>query len=306
MKKQKKSSAKILSAMMLFVLSAALTALAQNQTSWKIGDKVEVENIYTQKWEQATISEVKDWGADNIYYKAKLDNPTPNSESELLLRPNQIRTRAVATASAKTTNSTIQNENPDKTSTKNNNPDGSIKVGDRVVEFDPQNRNYIYRATVLEVADGRYRIQRDGCTKYEMWIDKSNLRPAQNLSPDNADVRFLIGKWSTQTVATVDAGVAWGNRINYLQINSDGTYVWQYDKGTPVKGKWRGEPQLSEAPKKASDSLKKSEDFNGIIIKNADGSEWKVYKYIIPGKAKDSVVIERICGSAASIIGTRM
>jgi hypothetical protein len=292
----------------LLSVSASIS-LAQDKPTWKVGDKVEVEDIYTQKWEKATIIEVKSWGA----YKARLDNSPPRTEAELLLRPEQVRAPAEDSKTVgDETAQPVDSAGPVKTAMNT----GSFKAGDRVIEFDPQGRNYVYRATILEVGDGRYKIQRDGCTKYPMWVDRLALRRAETISANDPEISYLIGKWAMlqpgapNTVvrgADVYREYGLGGKADFLQINRNGTYVWQYESRTaPVKGRWRTEPKIEEAPAKASDSLKKSEDYSGIIVQDPAGNEWKVYKYVIPEKGKDSIVAAHICQEGNRQIGTRV
>lgn len=293
----------------LFLLIGTFVAFAQDRPAWKVGDQVEVEDIYTQKWEKAKITQVTSYG----YYKARLDNPPPNTETELLLRPDQVRARSAATTP-------IGKGTSQPTHVGNGRSEAAssiqFKVGDRVIEFDRQNKSYAYRATVLEVGNGRYKIQRDGCTRYEMWVDQANLHAARSLSASAPEISYLIGKWAMFQPGAANTVVRGndvyreygpGGKADYLQINRDGTYEWQYEsRAAPVGGRWRTEPKLEEAPVKASESLKKSEDYDGIVIEDPEGREWKVYKYVIPGKGKDSVVAARICQEGNREIGTRV
>jgi hypothetical protein len=188
-----------------------------------------------------------------------------------------------------------------------------LRVGDRV-DFAGREA----RATVVEVeASGKLRIHLDGCPAY---LAESEVRPdevvrAGSIGRDAADVTFLVGKWALfepgtfNTTTRGDEVVSvWGMgaKAPPLLINEDGTYEWQEDSSRLTRGHWRTDAKVRGVPPKASRALEKSSDHDGVVIKDSEGNEWKLYKVIIDGKDKDSVGLARICQEANYFMGTRI
>jgi hypothetical protein len=270
----------------------ALVALAASQVQaygppkWHVGDRVEVQDIYTSTWEKATITEVRDDRASSgrLWYKAHLDRKPPNStETDLLLREDQIRAQSTFVA--------------------------RFRRGDTVdVYYSPgQGKN---RGTVLQVgADGRYKIHYPGCTPvWDEWIDHGSVLPPARLSRGSAAVRFLVGRWimftpSYPTTVTNDGKVyreyGTGARTPPLVMKGNGRYVWYFDFGKrPVRGRWVPDARVPGASMG-------TQSVDGLIIKDPTGKPWKVYKREVRGDRKSHLTAQRMC-SGITDIGTKI
>lgn len=230
-----------------------LVVFTEAQTTWKIGDRVQVKTSAMEKWENATI--LRDGGDGS--YKATLDDPANYADATPLVYPNQIRSVNAKPATIFAINSRV---------------DVYLSYGD------PKGR-----ATVLEIIDsGRYKVRYDGCKAYwDEVVDWSQLKPVTYISSDDPDLTATFGKWA-MFVYSYPNTVLKGNDIyrEYgpggkappLLINANGTFVW-YDefKKPPVNGKWTAHAKI-EGLKMGTESV------NGILIYDSRGNYWKVYK----------------------------
>ena len=99
------------------------------------------------------------------------------------------------------------------------------------------------------------------------------------------------------TVGVSSAAIAWSKSPG-IQINSDGTYIWYQDGGKPpVRGKW-----LTHA--KIVGTREGTETENGIIIKDAMGAQWKMYRRKSTLDNDDHITIRSMCESQTEM-GTR-
>ncbi len=296
----------------LMVIASVATLFAQDQPQWKVGDRVETYNPITTAWERATIIKIEDWRqyGRGFWYRVRLDNAQA-STTEWATTPDRIRALETGPAPNPAGGSPAgANTRP----TANGGRDsGRFAVGDRVDYPDREGR-----ATVIEIgADGRYKVRLDGCKPYlgERWVDRTSIRSAPTVSADNPDVRYLFGSWALfepgafNTVTRGDQVYReWGmgGKAPPLQINADGTYIWKEDSQRTTRGKWRTDARVTGIARKASESMEGNAYHDGVVIKDAEGVEWKVYKVVIAGKARDSLVVARICQEANMLMGTRI
>jgi hypothetical protein len=175
---------------------------------------------------------------------------------------------------------------------------GSLKAGDRVDVYN-SDKTGINRGTIVDVEGSQYTIRYDGCDEEKtVAVNQMFVRPAATAASDHADIKYLIGKWAMSSVGISDWQVAWGKAPG-IQINSDGSYVWYQDGGKPpVKGKWSPHAKIETA-------RYGSERHNGIIIKDAKGAQWKMYKVKSLRDEQDRVNIFQMC-QAITQTGTRI
>lgn len=173
------------------------------------------------------------------------------------------------------------------------------KVGSRVdVYWNPkQGKNH---ATILKIlGNGKYKVHYSGCGDYwDEEVDGSLIRPFSTVSNDAPEIKFLLGKWALTVVGISDWAMAWGKTPG-IEINGDGTYIWYQDGGKPpVRGKWTTDAKLPGADLSPQKN-------HGILIKDAEGVEWKVYRWITQNDDGNHVEVQRMC-SAESIVGKRV
>jgi hypothetical protein len=228
----------------------------QKTGSWTVGDKVEVYDMYYNKWENGTVSIVLTDRTPQ-QWRVALDEPQGHAITDLTVTGVQIRAKAAK-------------------------PNLALAVGSRVDAYyasgGPRGR-----ATVIEIKpDGRYKVKYDGCKDhFDEEVDWSQLKPASIISSTDPDIRAVLGKWAmfvysypNTTVRSNDIYREYGTgaKAPPLTINADGTFVWydEYNK-PPVKGKW-----VTHA--KITGLTMGTEAVNGIIIYDSRGNSWKIYK----------------------------
>lgn len=280
----------------VMLIACASISIAQDQPQFKVGDKVEVRNM-TSEWVRATVLAVVDWRSSGygFAYRIHVDDPkAPNSEWNAMA--NTVR------ALEKPQNDTPKDNQPVGDNRKTANV-GAWKVGDLVDVFYDEG---LYgknkgkgRGTIIEVGDGKYKVHYTGCAAYwDEWVDRTLIRPAATISTDAPEIKFLIGKWSMTTVGISRAAIAWG-KSNDIQINGDGSYIWYQSGGKPsVKGKWIADAKVEGA----KDGTAK---IDGILVKDAPGQEWKLYRRVVKPDNLDKVTIHQMCEGITDI-GTRI
>ena len=163
--------------------------------------------------------------------------------------------------------------------------------------FYDQNRGH-NRGTIIEAGDRRYKVHYTGCAKtWDEWVDSSLVQPPATIAADAPEIKYLFGRWRLTEVAVGGNFVAWGQAPG-IQINADGTYIWYQGARQPaVTGKWVTDakmPKLNEGTPK----------FDGIIVKDEVGQEWKAFHWIVKGETKDLIEIDRMC-LGLSKVGSR-
>lgn len=164
-----------------------------------------------------------------------------------------------------------------------------LKVGDHVDVYLTGGKEGKNRGTIIEVNGNQYKVRYDGCAeKDDVWENSTLAHPAATISNNDAQIKFLIGKWTMTTVGISDAAIAWGKSPG-IQINADGTYIWYQDGGKPpVKGKWRTHAKIEGA-------RFGTETENGILIYDANGSGWKMYRRKSTLDNADHITIRMMC-----------
>lgn len=167
---------------------------------------------------------------------------------------------------------------------------GNLQVGDRVDVYLSDNKETKDRGTIVEIDGSQYKVRYDGCGENkDAWENQMFVRPAATVSAADAEIKYLIGKWSMISVGIGSGGYwAWGKAPG-IQINADGTYIWYQDGGKPpVKGKWTTHARFEGA----------RYGFNtkhGIVIKDAKGGEWKMTRVKSLRDDTDRITITLLC-----------
>ncbi len=276
----------IFASVLLFI--GASNFFAQDRQQWKVGDKVEILNL-SKEWMPGTIIGTVDWDG-KLMYRVQLDDANAPNVYFNHTPASDIRARGGQAAI-----------NPADNQPAGDNPKpqngGAFNVGDRVDTFYDENRGH-NRGTIIETGDRKYKVHYTGCTKtFDEWVDASLVRPPATISADAPEIKFLFGKWRLTEVAVGRNFAAWGQAPG-IQINADGTYVWYQEAGKPpIEGKWVTDakvPKLNEGTPK----------FDGIIVKDSEGQEWKAFKWVVKGNPKDGIEIDRMC-LGISQVGSR-
>lgn len=278
----------LLFASVLLLLVNASTSFAQNNTDFKVGDTIYVNAFYSG-CVKATITQTDPKYSVHILEGSYKDKDLFYNASRIKECPQNSQVNQ-QTPDNKTPDEP-DNKQPPKTA-------GSLKVGDRVDVYLSGNQQGKNRGTILETNGSQYKVHYDGCSeKDDVWENFMLVHPAANISRDNAEIKFLTGKWSMTTVGISSTAIAWGKSPG-IQINGDGTYLWFQSGGKPpVTGKWSPHAKIEGA-------REGTETVNGIIIKDARGAEWKMYRRKSTLDNDDHITIRLLC-STETQMGTR-
>ncbi len=255
------------------------TVCSQGQPQWKVGDKVEIPNL-SRDWKPGTIIGSLNEGG-KLYYRVQLDDPNAPSVYFNHTLPSDIRARG-GQAAGVTANDRVNNGGLKLP------PAGAFKVGDFVDTFYDANRGH-NRGTIIESGDRKFKVHYTGCAKtWDEWVDASLVQPPARISADAPEIKYLFGKWSLTEAAIGGNNVVWAQTPG-IQINADGSYIWYQGSGKPpVRGKWATDakvPKLNEGTPK----------FDGVIVKDEVGQEWKAFKWFAKGDTKDYIKVDRMC-----------
>lgn len=277
----------ILSVLLALMMLVVFNFVAVAQAQWKVGDKVEIPNL-SKEWKPGTIIGVLNEGG-TLYYRVQLDDPNSQNVYFNHTLPSDVRAREGQTPKKPA------DDLPD--TVRPAMPVGAFAVGDQVDTFYDLNRGH-NRGTIIETGNRRYKVHYTGCTKtWDEWVDSSLVQAPATISPNAPEIKYLFGKWRLTEVAVGGNFVAWGKAPG-LQINADGTYIWFQGAGAaPIKGKWITDakvPKLNEGTPK----------FDGVIVKDEVGQEWKAFHWIVKGDTKDHIEIDRMC-LGLSQVGSR-
>ena len=187
-----------------------------------------------------------------------------------------------------------------------------MKAGDRV---DYPGREA--HATIEQIADDGIHIRLDGCQPYlsKDVVKESELRRTARLSRDAEAVKNVIGKWAmfepgTFNTTTVGDEIVreWGmgGKAPPLTIDEDGTYVWIEDSQHTTRGEWRTDSRVRDVPPKGSPSMEGNAYHDGVVIRDAQGNDWKVYRVDIEGKKEDSIAVAQVCQESHYMMGSRL
>lgn len=224
--------------------------------NWQVGDKVEAFDIYTDKWENATILIVYTDRTPQ-QWRVSLDQPAGHGIADFPVTSANIRARGAKSAISFTVNSRV---------------DVYYSSGG------PKARGTV----IAVIANGRYKVKYDGCKDYwDEEVDWSQLKRATSVSSSDADITAVMGKWAMFVYSypnTVIRGndiyreYGTGAKAPPLLINANGTFVW-YDEFNkpPVKGNWTTHAKIQGL-------TMGTEAVNGIIIYDSRNNYWKIYK----------------------------
>ena len=146
-------------AIVSLVIMFAASSLVNAQTTYKVGDRIEVQYGYNA-WYSAEILEVKDGS-----YKVRYDDGSTNE----WVKPHRMRQ-----IGGKPTTDNQNNAGNQAQNQPNENSRATYKVGNYIeVQYD----NAWYRAVVIEVKDGSYKIHYDGdSSNSDQWVKPSQMR----------------------------------------------------------------------------------------------------------------------------------
>jgi hypothetical protein len=271
------------------LLAATSVSLSQGKTDPRVGDAIYV-NAFYGGCVKATIIEVR-----------------PNDYSKYIVRIEEGRNKGQNTTYTEDRlkeckNAPAQtNQTPAKPDDIPNQNADALKAGDRVDVYLSDNQEGKNRGTIVGVEGGRYKVHYDGCKDYwDEWVNAPRVRPAVSISAAAAEIKFFIGRWAMLSLAISDTrGYVWGSTSPGIQINGDGTYVWNQGAGKPpLKGNWIPHAKIEGA-------RTGTEVENGIIIKDAKGAEWKMYRRKSTSDNNDHITIRTMC-SGETQTGTRV
>lgn len=238
--------------LLLFLAGWHLVGLAQN---WKEGDKVEVYDRSSDKWENGTVSTVLHDRTPQ-QWRVKFDKQG-HVFDEVTVQAREMRARGSKPAMVFPVNT--------------------------MVDLYYADGNPHARGWVKEVLpEGRYKIALYGCEAYrDQVVDWSQVKPATTIPATAPEITSVFGNWAMFVYSypntytdgrNVYRVYGTGAKAPPLQINANGTYTW-YDEFNkpPVKGKWTIDAALPGA-------TMGTEKENGIIIRDSRGQLWKVYK----------------------------
>lgn len=282
-----KELTKFLFASLLLLSVGALSAFAQDKTDFKVGETIYV-NAFSGGCVKATVTQTNPRYSVHILEGSYKDKDTFYSEGRIRECPQtapQDKRKSDIQAPAEAANPPTQKS-------------GDLKVGTLVDVYLSGGQQGKNRGTIIETNGSQYKVHYDGCTeKDDVWENSSLVRPAAVISADNAAIKFFTGKWLMTTVGLSSAAIAWSKSPG-IQINSDGTYIWYQDGGkTPVRGKWLPHAKIEGA-------REGTETENGIIIKDAKGAPWKMYRRKSTLDNDDHITIRLMCWGETKM-GTR-
>jgi hypothetical protein len=272
----------------VLLLACALTSLAQDKTDLKIGDTVYVNASYGG-CVKATVTRIRE--SEPVYkYVLHIEEGTYKGQ-DTITNIDRVRDCGAAPAQKGQTADQLAGapaQNP-----------GAFKVGDLVDVYLSDGKTGKSRGMIIEIGDHKYKVHYDGCKDYwDEWVNEPLVRPAATISADAPEIKFLVGRWGLTTVGLSSVAVAWGKSPG-VQINGDGTYIWYQGEGkAPVRGKWAPHAKIESA-------RNGTETKDGLIVKDATGGEWKVYRRKALTDNEDHITVERMC-SGETKMGTRV
>lgn len=264
------------------ILICVCASMSFAQTDYKVGDTIYV-NAFNAGCVKATVKQT-----DPKYYVHIEEGSYKDKETF-------YNASRIADCPQKTVET--QNQLPEKKQPANN--QGNMKVGDRVDVYLSGNQEGKNRGTIIDLGDNQVKVRYDGCSeKQDVWENFVLVHPETIISAEDPEIKFFKGKWSMTTVGMSSEAIAWGKSAG-IQINSDGTYLWYQDGGKPpVKGKW-------QAHAKIDGTRFGTEKQNGILISDAKGYTWKIYRRRSTIDNDDHITAQLMC-SGETKMGTRV
>lgn len=263
------------------IFISASVSFAQDNVDFKIGDTIYV-NAYYAGCVKATVKQIEpkyyvhleegSHKATDLFYGAGRIGECPQKT---------VETKNAQPYGDQTPTTQMPLNQPQNTS--------SLKVGARVDVYLSGGKEGKNRGTILEVGNSEYKVRYDGCAeKYDVWENSTLVLPTAEISKNNAEIKFLVGKWSMTTVGISDVAIAWGKSPG-IQINADGTYIWYQEMGKqPIEGEWITHAKIEGA-------RFGTETENGIVIYDVKGHGWKMYRRKSTLDNEDHITIRMMC-----------
>jgi hypothetical protein len=289
---EQRSFVKLIFACLLLIACASLT-MAQDTPQWKVGDKVETLNL-SQEWVPGTVIGIVDWRAQGrgIRYRVQLDDANAPNVYFNSAPAESVRARGGQPAAGPAGGPANDRPAGNNANTPGR---GAFKVGDLVDTYYGPNQGRD-RGTVIAVQGNNYKVRFIGCNRDET-LDWSLVLAPATISANAPEITFLFGKWSLTKVGMFSGGMAWG-KAEGIQINADGTYIWFQGAGKqPVRGRW-----VTDAKIPGKDMG--TEKFDGVLIKDAMGRDWKAFRWVVKSDDHDGIQVQRMC-DAESVVGSR-
>lgn len=273
-----------LSITFLFLLASGL--FAQGAKQWNVGDKVEILNL-TKEWVPGTIIGTVDWGG-KLMYRVQLDDPNASTVYFNHTPAADIRSRGDQNGG---------DPRPGVRPVDDPAPNPGNGAGGGKVDVYYNATMGKNRGVITETKGNKVKIHYPGCTPvWDEWVDRGLIHAAATISATAAPISFLFARWTLTKVGLSATATAWG-KAEGIEINADRTYIW-YQGGAraPVRGSW-----VTDARVPGADSG--TQFFDGVLIKDALGQEWKVFKWSVKGYP-DGIEVQRMC-SGEVIVGSR-
>ena len=287
-----------ISKIVFFVVAAAAAVMSQDG-AYRVGDTVEARSFFfNPPWHTARIVSVGTPCYPTAPYRVHFIGPDAGDHGDPCVGPGDVRSVAAP--------ADVPPVQPPPGPAPVNTV-GRFGIGDRVDVYSENNRDKGARGTIIADSGNSYTIHYDGCEAYkDAVVDRSELHPAATISNTDPEIRFLMGSWKMFTSSypntvvhgtTVYREYGTGAKAPPLSIKPDGTYIWydQFNK-PPVKGTWRADAKVEGAKFWAAFA-------DGVVIKDSDGTEWKVYRWRLDNQ--DRITVKTLC-SGLTVDGTRV
>lgn len=266
------------------ILLVFLTGSVFAQAQFKVGDKVEIVDL-SHDWVPGTVIGVLNDGG--LYYRVKLDNENASTVYFNHVVLASIRARG-GVGQPDQGGGPVVNPPPQNVPAGGDNND----AGDLVDVYYNATQGW-NRGRIVERNGNKVRVRFIGCEREET-VDRSQIHAPATISANAPPISFLFGRWALTKVGTSSYNTAWG-RADGVEIKGDGTYMWIKDAKT-IKGRW-----VTDAKVPGTDSG--TQFYDGVLIKDASGREWKILKWVVKGYP-DGIQVQRMC-SGETLIGSR-
>jgi hypothetical protein len=270
-----------------FLLAVLFACLANSGFSqgqqFKVGDKVEILDL-THKWVSGTVIGVLNEGG--FYYRVKLDDENASTVYFNHVVPASIRARAEQNAN----NAGNQNVKPAIVT-----GGGAAAPAAGLVDVYYNATQGWNRGKIVGSNGNRVTVRFIGCDRDEI-VDRSQIHSPAEVAKNAPAISFLFARWALTKVGTSSFNTAWG-KADGIQINADGTYIWDQGAGKqPVRGSW-----VTDAKVPSTDNG--TQFYDGVLVKDAQGRDWKVFKWTVKGYP-DGIEAQRMC-SGEAVVGSR-
>ncbi len=129
------------------------------------------------------------------------------------------------------------------------------------------------------------------------WVPSRNLRRSCTGAEASAvDTGFFVGSWNTFVgpvpLTTIHGGKAYtevsmGGHGRPIQVNGDGSYVWQVDSSTTVRGRWRAMAAAEVRSGTVGPAI--------LLINGEGGKQWQMSRHgVNAGNGHDQASVDRM------------